>query len=431
MKTIFRFLLVAMLVLQVMPAVSKPKLLDRVVAIVDGDVVLGSELVRRVNSIIKSLNERKQKAPPIETLKQQVLDRLILESIQLQMADRIGVKISDAELDATLLKISEDNKMTLAQFRQSIIKDGTPWQTFREDIRRDIKINRTRGAFVSRRIQISEKEVDNLLAQINEQGASRMQYLIQHILLPVGENELPEEVEKTRNKAAKMVKELRDGANFDEYAVSYSAGANALSGGSLGWRSLSQLPSLFADQVKNMNAGDISEPLRSGSGLHILYLKETKGGFQGKSVIQTHARHILISPNEILDDKAALDKINLIRQRILDGEDFKTLAIEFSDDKGSGSLGGDLNWADPGTFVPEFTQTMDKLAVNELSRPVKSDFGWHIIEVLGRRSKDQTEDMKRERAYRIIQNRKFEEEAEIWLREIREEAYVSILIEDE
>ncbi|MDH5631243.1 MAG: SurA N-terminal domain-containing protein, partial [Gammaproteobacteria bacterium] len=233
MKTIFRFLLVAMLVLQVMPAVSKPKLLDRVVAIVDGDVVLGSELVRRVNSIIKSLNERKQKAPPIETLKQQVLDRLILESIQLQMADRIGVKISDAELDATLLKISEDNKMTLAQFRQSIIKDGTPWQTFREDIRRDIKINRTRGAFVSRRIQISEKEVDNLLAQINEQGASRMQYLIQHILLPVGENELPEEVEKTRNKAAKMVKELRDGANFDEYAVSYSAGANALSGGSL------------------------------------------------------------------------------------------------------------------------------------------------------------------------------------------------------
>jgi len=406
---------------------AKMEIVDRVVALVDSDVVLASELVRRTNSIINQLKARQQTLPPLEMLRDQVLDRLIVESLQLQMAKRVGVRVSDTELDATMERVAAENQMSVELFRQTVINDGTPWAIFREDVRNEIMVSRVRSGAVSRRIKVSDKEIENLLFQINQQGESQMQYSLGHILLPLAESADPEEVAKVRERAKTLVSELRNGANFQEYAISYSAGENALTGGNLGWRTLSQLPSLFADSVKNMKKSDVSEPLRSGGGLHILKLLDIKGGFETHSVMQTHARHILISPDAITDEKAALEKAQLIRQRIIDGEKFSELAIEFSDDKGSGALGGDLDWADSDTFVPEFTAAMDALAVDEISQPVRTEFGYHIIQVLGRRSQDQTEEKKREQAYRILHNRKFEEEAQIWLRELKEQAYIRII----
>lgn len=431
MNNLYKILLVSLLMFHSSVAISEDaKLLDRVVALVDTDVVLGSELVRRTNAIIDQIKQRDQTVPALDKLRDQVLDRLIIESLQIQMAKRVGVRISDAELDATIDQISSQNNQSVEQFRKDAEQTGTPWQLFREDIRKEIMISRVRGGAVSRRIKVSDKEIDNLLIQINQQGLSRAQYSLGHILLPLAEGSSPEAVNEVRNLAQKIVSELRAGANFEEYAITYSKGQNALKGGDLGFRSLSQLPSLFAGSVKNMKAGEVTEPLRSGSGLHILKLKEMKGGFETHSVIQTNVRHILISPDAITDEKAAFEKVQLIRQRILDGEKFEDLAIEFSDDKGSGSLGGDLKWSDPGTFVPPFTKAMDALAINELSGPVKTEFGWHLIEVLGRRNQDQTEDKKRERAYRILHNRKFEEEAQLWIQELKDQAYIKILLED-
>ncbi|MCW9015543.1 MAG: peptidylprolyl isomerase [Kangiellaceae bacterium] len=302
MNKLYKILLVSLFMFHASVAISgDAKLIDRVVALVDTDVVLGSELVRRTNSIIEQIKQRNQTVPPIDKLRDQVLDRLIVESLQIQMAKRVGVRISDAELDTTIAQVSQQNNQSVEQFRKDAVKDGTPWQLFREDIRREIMISRVRGGAVSRRIKVSDKEIDNLLAQINQQGLSRAQYSLGHILLPLAEGSSPEDVNEIRNLAQKLVSELRAGANFEEYAITYSKGQNALSGGGLGFRSLSQLPSLFAGSVKNMKAGDITEPLRSGSGLHILKLKEVKGGFETHSVIQTHVRHILVSPDAITD----------------------------------------------------------------------------------------------------------------------------------
>lgn len=406
------------------------ELIDRVVALVDEDVVLASELVRRTNQVVDQIKARNQGLPPIDVLRDQILDRLVVESLQIQMAKRVGVRISDAELDATIQRIADQNKLSTTQLQKKTEDEGTPWALFREDVRREIMISRVQGGAVSRRIKVSDKEIDNLLAQVESQGANQMQYSIGHILLPLAEGASPEEINSIRTRAEKLISDLRAGANFEETAIAYSKGQNALQGGDLGWRSLSQLPSLFAGNIKNMKAGDISEPLRSGSGLHILKVKETKGGFQTHKVLQTHVRHILISPDAITDEKAALEEAKSLRKRILDGEKFDELAMEHSDDKGSGSLGGDLKWSEPGTFVPPFTEAMDKLAVGEISEPVKTQFGYHIIEVLGRRDQDQTEDKKRERAYRMLHNRKFEEESQLWIQEMKDQAYIKLLLED-
>lgn len=406
---------------------AKSEIIDGVVALVDSDVVLASELARRTNSIVEQIKKRGQTLPDLELLKKQVLDRLIIESLQLQTAKRVGVRISDAELDATIKKIAEDAKLSLDAFQNQVTESGTSWAIFREDVRNSAMISRVTGGMVSRRIKISDKELDSVTAQMDQEGLSRMQYHLGHILLPISEGADPEVLNQVREQADQLVKELRNGASFEDAAVTQSSGKNALEGGDLGWRTLSQLPTLFADMVKNMKSGDISEPLRSGSGLHILKLKETKGGFAEHKVIQTDVRHILISPDAITDDTAALEKIKLLRDRILAGEPFADLATVHSADKGTAALGGELGWSDPGAFVPEFEQTMNALGVNELSEPVRSQFGWHIIEVLGRRDQDQTEDKKRERAYMILHNRKFEEESEIWVRELKEQAYIKLL----
>ncbi|MGB0495978.1 MAG: peptidylprolyl isomerase [Kangiellaceae bacterium] len=406
---------------------AEVKMLDRIVAIVDGDVVLESELVRRSNAIIKQIQQRNQTVPSKEILRKQVLERLIIETLQLDMAKRVGVRISDRELTATIERIAEGNNVSLAQLKQSVESEGTPWPIFSEDMRNEIMISRVRNGMVQRRIQVSEKEIDNIVALMDKEGESKLQYHIGHILLAMPEGASPEVVTAKREQAKEIVAALRGGSNFEEFAIAFSNGQKSLEGGDWGWRPLSQLPNLFAGTVKNMNVNDVSEPLRSGSGLHIIYLKDKKGGFETKVVVQTHVRHILVSPNAITSDAQALDKIKLAKDRIEKGETFEDLAIEISDDKSNASQGGDMSWVDPGTFVPEFEQAMDALAVGELSEPVKTEFGYHLIEVMGRRDQDQTEDKKRERAFQILSNRKFEEESQTWISELKEKAHIKII----
>jgi len=406
---------------------SEPQIIDRVIAIVDEDVVLESELVRRTNSIVEKIKQRSQKVPPLKILRKQVLERLVVESLQLQMAKRVGVRIGDRELSATMEKIADGTNLSVDQLKKKLESEGKEWAIFREDIRNEIMINRVLSGMVQRRIQVSEKEVDGIVAQMDKEGETRTQYHLGHILLALSEGSSPEEVTKQREQAKKIVDALREGSNFEEFAISFSNAKESLEGGDMGWRSLTQLPTLFAGTVKNMDVKDISEPLRSGSGLHILYLKDKKGGFESTVVMQTHVRHILVSPDTITTEEQALDKLKLARDRIVAGEKFEDLAIEISQDKSNAAQGGDMSWIDPGTFVAEFNEVMDKLEINELSQPVKTQFGWHLIEVLGRRDQDQTEDKKRERAYQILSNRKFEEESITWINELRHKAHIKMI----
>ena len=409
---------------------AEPEMIDRVIATVDENVVLESELVRRANSIVKQIKERKQTVPSIKILRKQVLERLIIESLQLQTAKQVGVRVDDRTLTATIEKIAAGANLSVDQFKQKLELEGTAWPLFREDMRNEIMISRVVSGMVQRRIQVSEKEIDNIVAQMDKEGETRTQYRLGHILLALAESATPEEITAQREKAKRMVDALRGGSNFEEFAIAFSNGPKSLEGGDMGWRSLTQLPTLFAGTVKNMAVSDISEPLRSGSGLHILFLKEKKGGFQSQMVVQTHVRHILISPDAITSDQQALDKIRLARDRIVAGEEFEVLALELSDDKSNAAQGGDMSWVDPGTFVDEFNVAMDKLEINQLSEPVKTQFGWHLIEVLGRRDQDQTEDKKRERAYRILSNRKFEEESLAWVTELKHKAHIKLLDEE-
>lgn len=406
---------------------AEAALVDRIVAIVDEDVVLESELVRRSNSIMSQIRERKQTVPSIKILKQQVLERLVVESLQLQTAMRVGVRIGDRDLTAALERMAEGAKISLEQLKSKVETEGTSWFIFREDLRNEIMISRVRNGMVQRRIQVSEKEIDNIVAQMEKEGETRTQYHLGHILLALAESASPEDIAIQREQAKKIIEALRGGSNFEEFAIAFSKGQKALEGGDLGWRSLSQLPTLFAGTVKNMSVKDISEPLRSGSGLHIIYLKDKKGGFESQVVVQTHVRHILVSPDAITNDEQALDKIKLARDRIEKGEKFEDLALEISDDKSNSAQGGDMSWIDPGTFVAEFSAVMDTLEINQLSQPVKTQFGWHLIEVLGRRDQDQTEEKKRERAYRILSNRKFEEETQVWISELKENAHIKFI----
>ncbi len=406
---------------------AKEQMLDRIIAIVDESVVLESELVRRSNAIIAQIKSRNQAVPSLKILRKQVLDRLIIESLQLDTAKRVGVRISDGELNATLEKIAESSNMSVEQLQKQVESDGTAWAIFREDIRNEVMIDRVQRGMVQRRIQVSEKEIDNIVQQLDREGESRTQYHLGHILLALPESATPEQLAAKREEARKIIEALRGGSNFEEFAVAFSSGQNSLEGGDMGWRSLNQLPTLFAGTVKNMNVSDVSEPLRSGSGLHILFLKDKKGGFKQEVVVQTKVRHILVTPDAITTDQQAKDKIELARERILGGEDFTTVAVEISDDKSNAAQGGDMGWVDPGTFVPEFNEVMNGLSLNQLSKPVRTQFGWHIMEVTGRRDQDQTEDRKRDRAYRILSSRKYEEEMQTWISELKDRAHIKII----
>ena len=424
---IIKNFLVATLLLS-SPIYAQIQLLDRVIAVVDSGVIMESQLNDRVQSIVFRLRQNGTELPPKKELENQVLERLIVEEIQLQMAERAGIKISDEELNSTISQIANQNQMDLEDFKESLDSNGESYRGFRESIEREMIISRVQRAKVGRNIQISEQEIENFLN--SEEGKNKLaeQYNVQQILISLrgdASNSLKEEAEE---KIKEVMSKLNDGESFEKIAATYSAGQNALEGGSLGWRKESELPSLFAETVVKLKPGEVSDPIRSGAGFHILKLREKRGNTV-KYEDQTLVRHILVQPSEIRSETQTELLINEIFTKIEEGEDFKILARQYSEDPGSKMSGGDLGWTPSGTFTPEFESVMNNSELNEVSKPFKSQFGWHILEVLDRRNEDVSEEQRKDGAFRIIFDRKFEQELQRTLIELRAEAFVDIKID--
>ena len=404
---------------------SQIQLLDKVIAVVDSGIIMESQLNDRVQSIVFRLRQNGTELPPKKELEKQVLERLIVEEIQLQMAERAGIKISDAELNSTISRIASQNQMNLEDFKESLESNDESYRSFRESIEREMIISRVQRARVGRNIQISEQEIENFLN--SEEGRSKLaeQYDVQQILISLKGDASDQSKLEAEKKAEDIILKLNNGESFEKLAATYSAGQNALEGGSLGWRKESELPSLFAETVKGLKEGEISSPIRSGAGLHIIRLAEKKGDVV-KFEDQTLVRHILIQTSEIRSEKQTEGLINEIFGRLNQGEEFKQLARQYSDDPGSKMEGGDLGWTSAGSFDPVFESIMNQSEKGMPSKPFKSQFGWHILEVIDRRNEDVSDIERKNRAYQIIFNRKFEQELQRTLIELRSEAYVDI-----
>ena len=404
---------------------SKIELIDRVIAVVDSGVIMESQLNERVEEILMRLRSDRTELPPLNLLEEQVLDRLIIEEIQLQMADRAGIKISDSELNQTLSRVAAQNKLSLEEFRIKLESDGTSYRSFRDTIKKELILQRVQRGKVGAKIDISEQEIENFIN--SEEGKTQLaeQYNVQHMLLSVKSGLKEEEIKEIEKSALSLIERLKEGESFEKLAASYSSGQNALEGGFLGWRTSSELPSLFSGIVSNLKVGEIADPLRSGAGFHILKLTDKRGNTV-KFLDQTLARHILVQPSEIRTENQAELLINDIYERLNEGEDFKQLARQYSEDPGSKMDGGDLGWSNPGDYDPAFEKTMNETQIGDMSKPIQSSFGWHIIEVLDRRNEDVSQEEQKNRAFRIIYDRKFEQELQSTLIELRAEAYVDI-----
>ena len=404
---------------------TKIELIDRVVAVVDSGVIMESQLNSRVEEILIRLKNDKAELPPLNLLEEQVLDRLIIEEIQLQLADRAGIKISDSELNQTLSRVSSQNNLSLEEFRLKLEAEGTSYKSFRDTIKKELIIQRVQRGKVGAKIDISEQELENFIN--SEEGRTQLaeQYNVQHILLSVKSGLSEIEIEAIENEAVSLLERLENGESFEKLAASYSAGQKALEGGFLGWRTSAELPSLFAEVVTGLTVGEVAQPVRSGAGFHILKLTEKRGNTV-KFLDQTLARHILVQPSEIRTENQAEMLINDIYKRLKEGEDFKQLARQFSEDPGSKMDGGELGWSNPGDYDPAFEMTLNATEIGQLSEPVKSSFGWHIIEVMDRRNEDVSQEEQKNRAYQIIFKRKFDQELQSTLIELRAEAYVDI-----
>ncbi len=397
--------------------------IDRIAAVVDDEVIMQSELLERVDVVKKQ--SQKMRLPPDSVLREQVMDQLINESIQMQMADRSGIRISDQQLNQTIENIAKQNGMSLKKFKNALKKDGVAYSQAREQIRRERLLSEVQRYRVGNKIQISEQDIDSFLNSKRGKNATGEEYRLGHILIQLPSQANREQINKAQDKAKKLVKKLRSGSDFAQTAIAQSEGRNALKGGDLGWRKDGELPSLFANVVPNLSKGDVSDPIRSASGFHIIKISDKRGGAT-KLVKQTQARHILVRENEIRSDKESKKIISKLYQRIKKGEDFAKLAKEFSDDPGSKVSGGDLGWVNDGDMVPAFEKVMKKTKKNQLSKPFKSRFGWHILQVTDYRNKDMGQEIQRNQARQLLYSRRFEEELPIWLRQIRSDAYVEI-----
>ena len=404
---------------------AKIELIDRVIAVVDSGVIMESELNLRVQDIIGRLRSEGTELPPKELLEEQVLERLIIEEIQLQIGDSAGVKISDAELNRALSMLASQNSMNLEQFKESLDANNSSYSKLRDSVRKELIIQRVQRGKVGANIEISEQEIENFLN--SEEGRSKLaeQYNVQQILLSLNSEAPESKVNSTKEKGADIIRRYNEGESFEKLAATYSSDQNALEGGSLGWTKATELPTLFSDVVTKMKVGEASELIRSGAGFQIIRLAEKKGDVV-KFEDQTLVRHILVQPSEIRSEKQTKDLMNEIYQKLADGEDFKQLARQHSEDPGSKMEGGELGWSAPDTFDSAFEAVMNSVDIGVFSTPFQSSFGWHILEVLDRRNEDISDDVRKNRAYSIIFNRKFEQELQRTLIELRSESYVDI-----
>ena len=405
-------------------AVAEIKILDRVAAIVDDDIVLLSELEQRITAVYAQIQQSDTQPPPPEVLRPQVLERLISERLQLTMGYNAGIRITDAELNEALGRIASNAGMSSSDYLQAMQQQGSNVSAMREQIRHEMILMRVQQGQVMRRIRISPQELDNFLESEEGRFLTSPDVNVGQILLSVPTGATVDTVDGVAARAQAIYQQAQK-SDFRQLAMAHSADQTALEGGDLGWRKLAQLPGVFIEAVKDLEVGAISAPIRSDAGYHLLKLYERRGG--GEQLIEQHfARHILMAPNQIRDDESTVDFLEVLRQNVADGEDFAVLAKEHSEDAGSALNGGELGWSTPGMFVPEFEQTMNTVALNEISRPFMSQFGWHIMQVTERRKQDFSEDIMRNRAQNMLRQRKYEEELQVWLQEIRDEAFIEI-----
>ncbi|MES9993257.1 MAG: peptidylprolyl isomerase [Candidatus Thiodiazotropha sp.] len=403
--------------------------LDHIVALVNDDIIAKSELESQTQELLAQLEQKQTNLPPMRIIHQQVLERMISKRLQLQAARRLGLSVDDATVTKAIANIAKTNHISLLQLRETLEADGINFTLFREQLREDILINRLKQKEVINRIVITEQDVENFLAR--EVGTSRQRSAVRlfHILIATPEGASPEDVQQAKQKAQSVYDQLVEGADFSELAIRHSDSRQALEGGDLGWIEMSRIPSLFTGVVDEMDIDAVSEPIRNASGFHIVKLAEVKGG--NKLIInQTHARHILINTNEIVSDNEARQRLETLRERIIGGDSFEALARSHSDDKASAIKGGDLGWTSPGDLVTQFEEQMDALEIGDISQPFKTPFGWHIVQPLERRQHDNTEEAMKNRARLEIQKQKSEEAIALWLRRLRDEAYVEVLLEE-
>lgn len=399
--------------------------LDRVAAIVDNDVVMYSQYQTRLKEVQQTIAKRGVQAPAEDALRQQVMERLILDAIQLQIAERSGIRVSDEELNASMATIAERNGLTQQEFAQALAADGLTLQDAQEQIRQEMIISRVRQYRVAERIQVTDQEVQNFLASDLGKMQLAEEYQLANILIPVPDAATDEDLDKAQKTVASVVKQLEQGADFAQLAMTYSASENALEGGEMGWRKAAQLPPPFDRLLGGMSIGQVTEPARTAGGIIMLKLLDKRGG----DVMyrdEVHVRHILLKPSEIRSPEATQKLAQRLYERLRNGEDFAALAKQFSEDPGSALNGGDLNWIDPSSLVPVFREEMARTEIGQLSKPFESQFGWHVLQVLDRRSTDSSAQMREQQAISLLRNRKYDEELQTWLRQIRDEAYVEI-----
>src|ERR1700728_5383636 len=399
------------------------EMLDRIAAIVNDGLVLKSELDAQMDAVTKRLQEQKVELPSQSVLKQQVLDRLILQEIQTQHAKRVGLTISDEQLNGALQEIAGRNKIPFDQLPTALEAQGVDYKQYRESMRKELTLSTLRQRDVIAHINVSPHELEQYMAR-EQNAAANDEFNVSHILLSLPAAATPQQLDDISHKAQDVASRAGKGEDFGQLAIANSNSQTALDGGQLGWRKGSQLPQFILDLVVKMKPGEVSEPVRTPSGYHIVKLNERRGGDAPVIINQIHVRHILMKPNELDDDETVRQKLAKLRDRIMKGEDFGGIASTSSADPGSAPDGGDLGWTGPGTFVPEFDKAIADLKPNEISEPFKTRYGWHIVQMLGTRTYDSTDDVRRQKAFAAIRESKADEETELWLRRLKDDAFI-------
>jgi peptidyl-prolyl cis-trans isomerase SurA len=403
--------------------------IDRIVAVVNDDVIVYSALQTRVRTVVEQLENSGVPAPPGDVLEKQVLEQLIIDRLQMQIAADTGIRIDDESLNRQIADIARQNNLSLRQFRDVLKRDGYDFAAFREEIRNELIKSRVQQRQVQSRVQVTDRDIDNFLATREKQGGNTADSRIGHILVAVPDGASPEQLAEARDEIEDILARLNAGANFGRTAAAESDGRQALEGGDLGWRKDGELPTLFENVVPELKKGEVSDIIRSSSGFHLVKLLDVRGT-ERHVINQTHAQHILIKTTEVLSGQDARARLLLLRSQILNGADFNQLARASSDDPGSAVKGGSLGWLSPGDTIPTFEKSMDALAVGEISAPFETQFGWHILQVLGRRDRDSTEEVRRANAATALRERKVDEELQSWFRQIRDEAYIEYRLDE-
>jgi peptidyl-prolyl cis-trans isomerase SurA len=430
MKTLFKIFTLAIATLSVSSlSLAKEVELDRVAVIVNTGVILESEVTELINNIKQQAEKNNQTLPRDKALRVQVIDKLIDDTLVLEIGNRMGVQVSDAQLDETIKNMAQENNLTLEQFRQAIIKDNIDYEKYRENVRKELISGEVRRSSVRRRIYISPQEINNLLTVMKEQTNSDVEYRLGHILIEFPPEPSQEDMNAAKVRAEKVIALLNDGSDFARIAIASSGGANALEGGDLGWKNINEMPTLFSEIIEGKDKGTVLGPIRTGLGFSIVKIVDIRGR-QVVEIEEVNARHILIEPSIILSEAKAEETLKDLREQIISGEaDFADLAKEYSDGPTS-VKGGELGWKDPRSYDPAFSAALAALKVDEVSQPFRTSFGWHIAELTGRRILDATQQMNKNKAHQILYQRKFGMESARWLKELRDEAYIEILAQD-